>query len=220
MYKIILTVVFGAISLLTPMSVQAADLDLGETHHLVFMREEEKLARDVYLTLMDMYPDEQAFSNIGEGSEQTHTDTVRDMLAKHSIPDPNPDANDLPGSIGVYTGAEYGWYFTEKYDELVNWGARSSLDALYVGAFIEELDMLDIVGCPTVIVETDNGIGPGECGLEYTDKKSLKNMYTSLVEGSKDHLRAYVKNIENYIGEGEYKAQILTQEEVDAILGR
>ncbi|MDD3620489.1 MAG: DUF2202 domain-containing protein [Desulfobulbaceae bacterium] len=220
MHKMISTAAFGAISLLTPMLVQAADLDLGEEYHLVFMREEEKLARDVYLTLMEMYPDEQAFSNIGEGSEQTHTDTVRDMLAKYSIPDPNPDANDLPHSIGVYTGEEYGWYFSEKYNELVDWGAQSVLDALYVGAFIEELDMVDIVGCPKVIVDTDNTIGPGECGLEYTDEKPLKNMYANLVEGSKDHLRAYVKNIESIIGEGNYQAQILSQEEVDAILGR
>lgn len=80
--------------------------------------------------------------------------------------------------------------------------------------------MIDIVGCPKVIVETDNGIDAGECGLEYTDEKPLQNMYTNLVEGSKDHLRAYVKNIETIIGEGNYEAQILTQEEVDAILGR
>ena len=209
----------AAIFISTPVISQAA-LDLGEETHLIFMREEEKLARDVYLTMSGLYPQEQAFSNIGEGSEQTHTDTVRDMLEKYSIPDPNPAANNLPDSIGVFTGADYGWYFTEKFNDLVAWGAESVLDALYVGAFIEELDMIDIVKCPKVIVQTDNGIDEDECGLEYTDETDLQTMYTHLVEGSKDHLRAYVKNIEKIIGEGNYEAQILSQEEVDAILGR
>jgi len=102
----------------------------------------------------------------------------------------------------------------------VNWGSQSQLDAWYVGAFIEELDMLDIIGCPKVIVDTDNGIGAGACGMDYTDEAELKTMYTHLVDGSENHLRAYVKNIEKVIGEGNYVAQVLTQEQVDAILGR
>jgi hypothetical protein len=203
-----------------PVVTQAAELDAGETTHLIFMREEEKLARDVYLTLKELYPAEPVFATVGDGSEQTHTDTVRDMLEKYGIADPNPDANLLPASIGVFTGADYGWYFTEKFELLTTWGSQSVLDGLYVGAFIEELDMLDIVGCPKVIVETDNGIEAGACGLEYTDEADLQTMYTHLVDGSKSHLRAYVENIENIIGAGNYVAQVLTQEEVDAILGR
>jgi len=213
-------ILFGLFSLCLPLHAMAGVLDAGETTHLIFMREEEKLARDVYLTLASLYPDASTFSTIGMESEQTHTDTVRDMLAKYGIPDPNPDANNLPDSIGVFTGADYGWYFTEKYLALVDRGTLGLLDALYVGAFIEELDMLDIVGCPKVIVETDNGIEEGQCGLLYTDEPALQTMYTHLVDGSKDHLRAYVKNIETIIGAGNYVAQVLTQAEVDAILGR
>ncbi len=203
-----------------PLPAPAGTLDAGETAHLIFMREEEKLARDVYLTLSALYPNSAPFSNIGFESEQTHTDTVRDMLAKYGIPDPNPGANDLPESIGIFTGEDYGWYFTEKYQELVARGKISLLEALYVGAFIEELDMVDIVGCPKVIVATSSLIDEGQCGLTYTDERALQTMYTHLVEGSKDHLRAFVKNIENIIGAGNYVAQVLTQEEVDAILGR
>lgn len=208
------------ISLWQPLPALAAVLDAGETAHLIFMREEEKLARDVYLTLASLYPNASTFTTIGDGSEQTHTDTVRDMLEKYGIPDPNPDANILPDSIGVFTGADYGWYFTEKFEALVARGSVSLLEAWYVGAFIEELDMLDIVGCPKVIVETDPLVEAGQCGLTYTDEPALQTMYTHLVEGSKDHLRAYVKNIEAVIGAGNYVAQVLTQEEVDAILGR
>jgi hypothetical protein len=208
------------IGLWLPLPALAALLDAGETAHLTFMREEEKLARDVYLTLATLYPEASAFSTIGTLSEQTHTDTVRDMLAKYGIPDPNPGANNLPDSIGVFTGEDYGWYFTEKYLALIDRGRIGLLDALSVGAFIEELDMLDIVGCPKVIVETSSSIGEGQCGLTYTDEPALQTMYTHLVEGSKDHLRAYVKYIEAIIGAGNYVAQVLTQAEVDAILGR
>jgi hypothetical protein len=200
--------------------VFAGAVDVGETQHLIFMREEEKLARDVYLTLAALYPQSGTFSTIGTRSEQTHTDTVRDMLARYGIPDPDPAANDLPASIGVFTGADYGWYFTEKFLDLVARGRISLLDALYVGAFIEELDMLDIVNCPKVIVETSDLIGPGQCGLSYTDEKAIRTMYVHLLDGSKSHLRAYVQSIEDIIGAGNYVAQVLTQEEVDAILGR
>lgn len=220
MKKTTMLLVCWLFSVIVPLSVQAGVLDIGEETHLIFMREEEKLARDVYLTLSEMYPSAAIFATIGEDSEQTHTDTVRDMLAKYGIPDPNPDANNLPASIGVFTGADYGWYFTDKFNALVGRGSQNLLEALYVGAFIEELDMLDIVGCPKIIVETDNGIDAGECGLTYTDEAALQIMYTHLLEGSKDHLRAYVKNIEEIIGAGNYVAQVLTQAEVDAILGR
>lgn len=220
MKKLLSTIAFGALALISPLSSIAGTLDIGEETHLIFMREEEKLARDVYLTMNSLYPDEPTFSNIGDGSEQTHTDTVRDMLAVYGIEDPNPGTNNLPESIGVFTGDGYGWYFTEKFDLLVNWGAQSLLDAWYVGAFIEELDMVDIIGCPKVIVDTDNGIGEGECGMDYTDEADLKTMYGHLVDGSENHLNAYVQNIENVIGVGNYEAQVLTQDQVDAILGR
>lgn len=199
-------------------STTSAKLDSAETTHLIFMREEEKLARDVYMTLSSLYPDSRVFVNIGEGSEQTHTDMIRDELEAYGIEDPNPDTNNLPNSIGVFTGKEYGTYFTEKFAYLTELGSRSELDALYVGAFIEELDMHDIVECPDYIEETENGVD--DCGMNYTDEAPLINAYSSLVDGSKNHLRAFVGRIEAIIGEGNYVAQIISQEEVDEILGR
>lgn len=192
-------------------------LDATEASHLTFMREEEKLARDVYLTFAEMYPEQPVFSTIATKSEQTHTDTIRDKLEQYGLPDPNPDTNDLPASIGLFIGEEWGWYFMQKYAELVAIGSNSELDALYVGAFIEELDMNDIVVCPAVMVKAGYS---NPCGLEYTDERAIKNSYSSLVDGSENHLRSYVGQIEAVIGEGNYQAQYLTQDEVDAILGR
>jgi len=193
-------------------------LDKAEQHHLTFMREEEKLARDVYASLASMWPDSSVFVNVGEGSEQTHADVMRDKLEEYGLEDPNPETNNLPSSLGVFTGEDYGAYFTDKYQLLINQGSQSELDALYVGALIEELDMHDIVNCPEVIVDTDNGIN--DCGLHYTDEQPLINAYNSLLDGSKSHLKAYVGRIESIIGAGNYEAQILSQDEINDILGR
>jgi hypothetical protein len=190
-------------------------LDVNEQAHLIFMREEEKLARDVYLTLGTMYPDSVIFGKIDD-SEQTHITAVKTMLEKYGVDDPNTNDN-----IGAFTGEDYGWYFTEKFNLLVERASISELEALYVGAFIEELDMMDINQCPEVIVETDNGINDvSECGKIYTDNSDILNLYSSLLDGSDNHLEGYVKNIEKYIGEGNYQAQVLTQEQVDEILDR
>ncbi|MCW8893494.1 MAG: DUF2202 domain-containing protein [Deltaproteobacteria bacterium] len=189
-------------------------LDKGETLHLVFMREEEKLARDVYLTLGEFYPEIQQFQSI-DGSEQRHFDTMKEKLEQYAIEDPNTDT-----SIGAFTGKEFGWYFTEKFNVLVERGQTNELEALYVGAFIEEIDMHDIVHCPKVIVETENGIGEDECGLNYTDEGPLQRSYENLLEGSTDHLHAFVRAIEQKIGAGNYSAQVLPQEEIDLLLDR
>ena len=212
---------FSALSVASAMApVIAGTFDYNEETHLVFMREEEKLARDVYLTLADMYPGSSVFQNIAETSEQTHTDTMKAKLDQYGVADPNPDTNNLPAAIGVFTGADYGAYFTEKFNILVNCPANSEHDAQYAGASIEELDMHDIVLCPKAIVEADNGVGDEECGLTYTDENPIINTYESLLAGSENHLRSYVGQIEAIIGAGNYVAQYLPQETVDAILGR
>ena len=190
-------------------------LDFNEQTHLEFMCEEEKLARDVYITLGTMHPNTRIFGKIDD-SEERHKCAVADMLEKYGIDSPSTNDN-----VGVFTGEDYGWYFTEKYGELVAQGSTAKLAALYVGAFIEELDMMDINQCPVVIVATDNGINDvSECGKIYTGKADIQRLYGFLLEGSKNHLRAYVRNIEKVIGEGNYKAQVISQEDVDEILGR
>jgi hypothetical protein len=190
-------------------------LDYNEKMHLFFMREEEKLARDVYQTLGTMYPDSVIFGNIDD-SEQIHMTTVKAMIEKYGYEDPNTNDN-----VGAYTGEDFGWYFTEKYNQLVERASISELEALYVGAFIEELDMMDINQCPQVIVETDDGINDvSECGKVYTDNADVQRLYSSLLDGSDSHLEGYVNNIEKIIGEGNYQAQVLSQELVDAILDR
>lgn len=184
--------------------------------YVVYARGGEARPR-VYLTLADMYPAQGVFATIATTSEQTHTDIMRDKLAQYGLRDPNPETNTLPTSIGVFTGAQWGWYLDEKFAALTSAGSNSELDALYVGAFIEELDMNDIANCPQVMVDAGYS---DPCGLNYTDERGIRNAYSSLIDGSQSHLRSYVGQIEAIIGEGNCQTQYLTQAEVDAILGR
>ncbi len=192
-------------------------VDFNEETHLIFMREEEKLARDVYLTLGRIWPDVIPFQNIAP-SEQEHTTRIKEKLEKYGIPDPNPYTDDID-SVGEFEGDDYGDYFAGKFEYLVNWGTKSELDALYVGAFIEELDMVDIIQCPEVI-QTTHGLGEYDCGLGYTDNNDLQNVLGNLLEGSKNHLRSYVGNIEAVKGECSYEPTFLSFEEIDKIMGR
>ncbi|MFV9615984.1 MAG: DUF2202 domain-containing protein, partial [Gammaproteobacteria bacterium] len=63
-------------------STEDTVLDYNERMHLVFMREEEKLARDVYLALGTMYPDSVIFGKIDD-SEQRHTTAVKAMIENY-----------------------------------------------------------------------------------------------------------------------------------------
>lgn len=157
---------------------------------LQFMREEEKLARDVYLTLDQQWGQQtRVFANIAE-SEELHTSSVQYLIDKYEIEDPV-----LHDDIGLFTHPE----LQSLYDELVAWGLNSLTAGLFVGGLIEEKDMEDIVEA-----------------IEGTDARPLILVYANLLDGSESHLRAFVEVIE---AQGlEYEAQLLTQDEVDHIL--
>lgn len=75
----------------------------------------------------------------------------------------------------------------------------SLIEALRVGGYIEEKDMEDILAA-----------------INRTDERAINIAYSNLLDGSKSHLRAFVRVLEN---KGvPYEAQILDQEEVDLIL--
>lgn len=161
-----------------------------EIEGLIFMREEEKLARDVYLTLYAQW-NTPIFQNIAN-SEQSHTDAVKVLLDNYGIDD--PVEND---EIGVFTNAD----LQGLYDQLVAQGSQSISDALQVGIAIEEIDILDL---ETYLAETDNA--------------NIQLVYENLMKGSRNHLRSFVSNFERQTGET-YQPKYLSQEAYDAIIG-
>lgn len=166
------------------------ELSDEEVNTIQFMREEEKLARDVYLTLDQQWGDQtKVFANIA-ASEEQHTSSVAYLIEKYGIEDPV-----LYDEIGLFINPD----LQALYNELIAKGSNSLMDGLYVGGLIEEKDMQDIVAA-----------------IEETDERPVILVYSNLLDGSENHLRAFVSAIES---EGvDYQAQLLTQDEVDYIV--
>lgn len=169
-------------------SAAAAALSPDEASMLTFMREEEKLARDVYLTMFDRWG-AKIFSNIAT-SEQQHMDTMKKMLTRYGLPDP------AMTGIGFFSNSD----LQDAYNALVASGAQSYVQGLFAGASIEEIDMVDI-----------------QHAISVTTHLDLITAYQNLLEGSKNHLRAYVGAL---AAQGvTYSPQHISLELFNAIIG-
>lgn len=138
-----------------------------EKEGILYMREEEKLARDVYLKLYEKW-DQQAFKNIAD-AEETHMNAVKTLIDKYELEDPATQ------EIGKFNNPE----LQQLYNDLIQEGNKSLYDALKVGAAIEEIDIIDLKEY-----------------LTHTEKEDIELVYQNLMKGSRNHLRAFVKTIE------------------------
>jgi hypothetical protein len=177
-------------ALVSAQSAAPTTLTPAEIAGLTFMREEEKLARDVYLALDDAW-NLQVFANIAR-SEQNHMDAVGTLLTRYGLPD--PAAGNAPGE---FTHPD----LQALYDQLVAQGGQSLGEALRVGATIEEIDIRDLhEQLP---------------GVRHSD---IRRVYEQLEQGSENHLRAFVSTLERQTGET-YEPQYLDQAVYDEIVG-
>jgi hypothetical protein len=133
---------------------------------LRLMREEEKLAHDVYLYLGAQW-NSRIFNNIA-ASEQTHMDQVLTFLQAYNLPDP------ASAMTGVFNDAS----LQQLYNLLIAEGSKSLLNAFQVGALIEEVDIRDLRSAITA--STDS---------------ALDQMYINLMSASYNHLNAFVGQI-------------------------
>lgn len=164
-------------------------LNDAEKYSLLFMREEEKLARDVYDYLYLKWS-LQIFDNIST-SEQTHMDAILELLNRYELEDPAKQ-----DESGSFVNSD----LQELYTDLSKVGATSIVDALKVGAAIEEIDILDLKKA----LDAD------------VDNQDITMVYENLMKGSRNHLRSFVKTLGN---QGViYQPQYLTKEEYDAII--
>lgn len=151
-----------AVAFVSP-ALQAASLTDTEKQSLIFMREEEKLARDVYQALNAKW-NHQRFANISK-SEQQHMNEVKAVMDKYGITDPTAGKN--PGEFANKK-------FTELYKQLVQKGSVSLNEAFAVGVEIEKLDIADL-----------------KEALSKTTNADVKLVYGNLLRGSENHLRAF-----------------------------
>lgn len=166
----------------------AEPLSEAEKNSLLFMREEEKLARDVYKAMFTKW-NTAIFSNIAS-SEQTHMDAILMLLNKYELADPVGT-----NGPGIFTNQ----VLQNLYNQLIPQGNVSIAGAYKVGAGIEELDISDLA---TALVTVDN--------------QDIIMVYNSLTKGSRNHLRSFYKKI-LWIGET-YTPQYLTPAAFDAIV--
>ena len=148
--------------------LQAQQITTTEQDDLLLMREEEKLARDVYAVLGRLW-ELPVFTTIAE-SEQRHMDAVLGLLNFYGLSDPAADNPD-----GVFQNAE----LQELYHNAVEYGQQSSLAALEVGVYIEETDIKDL-----------------EAAVGRTDRYNIERVYSNLLKGSTNHLAAFTNNLE------------------------
>lgn len=152
----------------TAVSPTPAGLSAAQAADLQFMREEEKLARDVYGALATKWAS-QVFANIRQ-SEQQHTDRLAALLAARGLADPGAALG--PGQFADASLAAL-------YAQLVAQGKSSRVEALKVGAAIEEIDIRDL-----------------DQRIASMPDAEVRLAYESLRDASWRHLASFVRNLE------------------------
>jgi hypothetical protein len=192
---ILLIAVAGtAFTAVTPVSAQEMNasnyLSASEEADLIFMREEEKLAHDVYVTLYAQWglP---LFQNIAN-SEAAHTAAIKTLLDRYGIEDPAAG-----NGLGEFRDPD----LQKLYDQLAAQGSQSLAEALKVGATIEEIDILDL-----------------QTRLAQTTSADIELVYSNLLRGSENHLRAFTSTYQRQTGMT-YEPQYLDQASYDLLSG-
>lgn len=146
----------------------SSQLTEAEEANILYLYEEEKLARDIYV---EMYIAHGAyiFNRISE-SEQRHMDAVEGLIIKYGL-----DDTVSYNEHGIFTNGD----LQEEYDHLLEYGLGNITSALEVGVAIEEMDITDI-----------------EDMLNQTDKADIQRVLSNLLRGSYNHLEAFNRQLD------------------------
>ncbi len=166
----VMSILLFSFVLLSNLGITATNLSSQEIEDILHMREEEKLARDVYITLYNIHKIP-IFYNISK-SEQAHMNAVKSLINYYKLKDPVIDDR-----IGKFSNPK----FTELFNTLVERGKKSVVEALKVGAFIEDLDIRDL-----------------QEAIKRTNKSDIIMVYSNLLKGSQNHLNAFLKVLQRY----------------------
>ncbi len=164
-------------------------LSEAEIDALNFMREEELLAKDVYVMLYSIY-NVPVFNNISK-SETQHAQAVGTLMVKYGLPDPA-----LNHVAGVFVNAD----LQALYTSLVAQGSTTLISASTVGATIEDLDIKDLQNQITTDI----------------DNQDILFVFGNLERGSRNHMRAFNRQL---TAQGvTYTPQFISQESFDQII--
>ncbi len=140
----------------------SAAITAADASSILFMKQEEKLARDVYQTLAARW-NHPALANIAT-SEQQHMTAVDGLVRRFRLPDPTPTT---PGQFSIPE-------LQDLHDDLVARGSQSLAEALAVGILIEEEDIADL-----------------DALLATTQDRNVRQVMSNLRQGSLRHLAAF-----------------------------
>lgn len=163
-------------------------LSAFEKETLIYTREEEKMARDVYTFMLSKW-NINSFSNIS-ASEQKHMDAIATLLTTYNLQDPVGN-----NTAGVFTNAD----IQQLYNSLVAKGSISETEAIIVGLTIEDMDIYDL-----------------QQALLQIQKPDIQTVYGNLLRASKNHMREFYTQLQNR--GGTYTPQYITQQEYDTIV--
>lgn len=155
---------------ITPLLSQTAAAQIptaSEAADLAFMREEEKMARDLYRAFFAAW-DNDIFANIA-ASEQRHMDAVLGLLTLYGLTDPaagQPEGQFTNGDVQAL------------YDSLLDQGMASEIAALEAAQLVEETDIADL-----------------ESAIAGTGNTAILRVYRNLLKGSQNHLAAFTNRL-------------------------
>jgi hypothetical protein len=146
-----------------PARTNQAPLSTSESAAVTYMREEEKLARDVYVKLADTSGNP-VFTRIA-ASEQRHMDALGRVITRYGLTDPTQ---------GKAAGQFQNQALQQLYNQLTAKGSASPAAAVEVGRSIEKLDIADL--------------NSREATSKHAD---VRWVFQQLERGSNMHLRAF-----------------------------
>jgi hypothetical protein len=164
------------------------ELSSQEEIDLLFSREEEKVARDVYISLYQKWG-KPVFLNISE-SENTHMSVVLNLIVKYGLKDPVGD-----NAVGIFSNP----LLQGLYGDLVDAGSSSPLAAYMVGVAIEEMDVYHL-----------------QRNIEHAVHSDIDTVYENIMRGSRNHLRAFWDHLPEDVQDS-YEPEFLLRDEMIAI---
>ena len=148
--------------------IETSDLTDSELASLLKMKEEEKLARDVYSVLSQKWGS-QIFTNIS-AAENNHLNAIILLLTNYGSTETSI------GEAGIFADAAV----QTLYNDLVAKASVSVEEAYKTGALIEEMDIKDLTEA-----------------LSSTSNENVTLVFDNLMKGSRNHLRAFNLQLTN-----------------------
>lgn len=144
-------------------TVATAPLSDAEKSEILFQREEERLAKELYRAFGEKYGVEE-FTRIAT-SEQRHFDAMGRTITRYQLQDPSAGTQ-----VGKYADPE----LQKRYDDWLQKGNESKEAAFAVGV---ELETKDIAGL--------------QKSIDVSDNADLDRVFGNLKSGSEHHLNAF-----------------------------